>query len=1141
MAAALDAAAERVPATTERRLVTVLFADLAGYTTLSEGRDYEEVRAFQDRYFAAARTVIGRYGGVVEKFIGDAVMALWGAPVAREDDAERAVRAGLDLVDAVATLADSAVEPGLGLRVGVMTGEAMVDLAAEGQGLVTGDLVNTASRVQSVAAPGSVLVGDATRRASAAAIAYTDAGSHELKGKAESVALWQARQVVGQRGGGGRGPAADTPFVGRAGELRLVRELFHACADQGRARLVSILGPAGIGKSRLAWEFEKHVDGLIADVWWHRGRCLSYGDGVAYRALADMVRSRARILEDEPPDEAAAKLSVMLAEQVADPAERAWIEPRLAHLLGLADRTAPDREDLFSAWRRFFERLAEQSPVVLVFEDIHWADESLVAFIEYLLDWSRQLPIFVMTLARPEVADRHPGFPGAARSSTTLALDPLDDDAMRELLTALLPGLPADLAERLRRAAEGIPLYAVETVRMLRDRGLVATMDGATRVVGAVDDIAVPETLHALIAARLDALTAEERGLLQDAAVLGKTFTARGLASVSGLDEPAVERIVASLVRKELLAIQSDPFSPDRGQFGFLQALVQRVAYDTIARRDRRARHLAAARYLAGEPTIDADEIAEVIASHYLDAHLADPAAGDADDVRAEARRWFARAAERASSLAATVEAQRAFERAAGLTADDGEQGALLARAGDLAIAGGRLEDASRLLLSAIELLDASDRHAEVAAAQARHAEVLFVTGRIEEAIDRLTVALGAHQGQGDDRAVAWVSCELARMLFFASRATEAHPHVERAIDIAERDRLYEVLVQAFNNKALLLDERPEERLALLHHARALAAEHDFAAGEMRSCMNLSYALSISARGDESEMVIRRGLELARLRGNRVWERALASNLISECLGQGRWDEAVATYRALPDEGVVEGEPVQAYARLMIARIALRRGDGGEVIADLEAMAAWTEVGNYQAWGVRVVARGLLALAGRRPGDALALALEALDDAERTDDREVVDALAELGLEAALDVGTSAGFSDLLERVEPRLGRATPGPADLRRACPGGPGRPEPGCTGLRRRGGRGPRRRRPVLDGPRTGRAGPLARRDAGGGRRGRASGRGRGAGGAPGRPATSRPHRGAGDGSDRPVFRWWLTLTNRARQSLGGVSRMT
>ena len=451
--------AASTPKAAERRLVSVLFADLVGFTSASEGRDAEETRELLTRYFDAARQIVERYGGTVEKFIGDAVMAVWGAPIANEDDAERAVRAALDLVAAV-----TALDAKLRARAGVLTGEAAVTVGAEGQGMVAGDLVNTASRVQSAAEPGVVLVGDSTKRATEASVVYTDAGQHDVKGKAEPLQLWQATRIVSARKGEGRSVGFEAPFVGRDREFRLVKEMFHATADDRRASLVAVVGVAGIGKSRLAWEFEKYIDGLVENVWWHRGRCLSYGDGVAYWALAEMVRMRARIAEDDPPEQALVKLRAAIEEHVPDAEEREWIEPRLQHVLGLTDRIAPDREDLHSAWRLFFERMAETGPVVLLFEDLHWADAALLDFIEYLLDWSRNHPLYVVTLSRPELGDRHPTFGTRIRNSSALTLEPLNDAAMDSLLHGLVPGLPDELRATIRDRADGIPLYAVETV-----------------------------------------------------------------------------------------------------------------------------------------------------------------------------------------------------------------------------------------------------------------------------------------------------------------------------------------------------------------------------------------------------------------------------------------------------------------------------------------------------------------------------------------------------------------------------------------------------------------------------------------------------------------------------------------------------
>src|SRR5919201_4164626 len=285
--------------TAERRLVSVLFADLVGFTAASEARDAEETRELLSRYFDTCRRLIELYGGTVEKFIGDAVTAVWGTPTATEDDAERAVRAALDLVAAVSALGDEVGFSELRARAGVLTGEAAVTIGAEGQGMVAGDLVNTASRIQSVAPPGAVYVGEVTRRATEGGIAYEDSGSHELKGKAEAVPLWRAVRVVGGIGGSLRTEGLEAPFVGRDREMRLIKEMFHASSEEKKAHLVSVMGIAGIGKSRLGWEFFKYLDGLADLFFWHRGRCLAYGEGVTYWALAEMVRMRAGIAEGE--------------------------------------------------------------------------------------------------------------------------------------------------------------------------------------------------------------------------------------------------------------------------------------------------------------------------------------------------------------------------------------------------------------------------------------------------------------------------------------------------------------------------------------------------------------------------------------------------------------------------------------------------------------------------------------------------------------------------------------------------------------------------------------------------------------------------------------------------------------------------
>ena len=435
-----------------------------GFTTFAEGRDAEEVRETLSRYFEMASELIGRYGGTVEKFIGDAVMAVWGAPVAREDDAERAVRAGLELVAAVRSLG-----PGIQARCGVLTGEAAVTIGATNQGMVAGDIVNTAARLQSAAQPGTVLVGEATQRSASGSIMFEEAGEQVLKGKTSPVPAWRALRVVAERGGRNRSEALEAPFVGRDEELRQIKDLFHASARERKPRLVSVIGPAGIGKTRLAWEFLKYVDGLLDLAWWHTGRSPAYGDGITFWALGEMVRARAGLLETDDEVTGRTKIAAVVRQHVPDPDERAWIESALLALLGLGG-TASSTE-LFAAWRTFFERLAAQAPVIMVFEDFHHADSGLIDFVDHLMEWSRGVPIAVITLSRPELLDRRPDWGAGKRTFASLHLEPLPTASMRELLGGLVPGLPAQAAAAIVARADGIPLYAVETVRMLLAQG----------------------------------------------------------------------------------------------------------------------------------------------------------------------------------------------------------------------------------------------------------------------------------------------------------------------------------------------------------------------------------------------------------------------------------------------------------------------------------------------------------------------------------------------------------------------------------------------------------------------------------------------------------------------------------------------
>jgi class 3 adenylate cyclase/tetratricopeptide (TPR) repeat protein len=874
----------------ERRLVTVLFADLVGFTIASEGRDAEETRDLLSRYFDLARTLIERYGGTVEKFIGDAVMAVWGTPVATENDAERAVRAALELVASVPDL-----ERGLGARAGVLTGEAAVTIGADGEGMVAGDLVNTASRIQSAAEPGTVLVGEATRRSTEQAIVYESAGEHDLKGKAEPLGLWKALRVVSGVGGTLRSAGLEPPFVGRKRELKLIKELLHGCATEGRAHLVSVTGIAGIGKSRLAWEFYKYFDGIVDTVWWHRGRCLAYGEGVTYWALADMIRMRCRIGEDEDPSSARDKLTATLEEQVLDAEERSFVEPRLAHLLGLEEGTPSDRQDLFAAWRLFFERLADTNPVVLAFEDLHWADTSLLDFIEYLLEWSRESPLYVVTLARPELQERRPGWGAGQRNFSSLYLEPLSPAAMQELLEGLVPGLPDRLEEQILARAQGVPLYAVETVRMLLDRGLLVQDGPVYTPTGEIETLEVPETLHALIAARLDGLSAEERRLLQDGAVLGKTFTLSALAALGQGSNGEVEPLLAGLVRKEVLGVQSDPRSPERGQYGFLQDLVRHVAYETLSKRERKARHLAAAEHLEAAFAVQEEEIAEVLASHYLAAAEAAPDAEDAETIRIRAAEMLRRAGERAASLGAPDEGQRYYEQAADLARDPLLEAELLEHAGRLAIQANRSAEARERLERAIRLYADTGQERASALASAALADADVDEGRLAEAATRLGDAVDQLEQGEPSSELAAALAQLGRALALSGHVDEAVAPLERALTLAERLQLPDVFVEALTTKGvvLMLQSRLGEARIQLEAAIGRAHDEQLYASALRAENNLLVVLESSDRYAEEVDLADRSIALARRRGDRRWQANLQTGMVGPLFPLGRWDEAL--------------------------------------------------------------------------------------------------------------------------------------------------------------------------------------------------------------------------------------------------------
>ena len=891
----------------ERRVTSVLFADLVGFTPLSESRDAEEVRELLSAYFEQCRTVIGRYGGVVEKFIGDAVMAVWGVPVAHEDDAERAVRAGLELVGAVRLLGETVGVAGLAMRVGVVTGEVAVTVGATTEGMVAGDAVNTAARVQTAAQPGTVAVDETTRSLTAAAITFEDAGSHALKGKAEPLQLWRATAVVAAVGGRERIDGLEAPLTGRDRELRALKDLFHACEESGRPRMVVVDGEPGVGKSRLAWEFEKYVDGLRRPVAWHRGRCLSYGDGVAFWALAEAVRSRLGLTEADTGDTVRERLEAGLAALAPDAAERDWLRPRVATLIGAGGGIAGmARDDLFAAWATFLERAGGGDPVVFVVDDAQYADDGLLDFLEHLLA-TAQAAVYVLALARPELLARRHDVGG--RRTSVIRLEPLDASAMAALVDGLVLGLPDGVRAELVARSEGIPLFAVETVRALIDRDAVLPSDGryvaGPDIDTALADVGAPASLHALVAARLDALSGPERAVVAAAAVLGQSFTRDGLVALAGADVD-LDDALASLRRKEILTLQTDRFSAEQGQYRFVQGIVRQVAYSTQSRHDRRVRHLAAAAYL-GEQADPGGDLAVVIAQHLLDAvDSSAPTATDLPLLTARARTLLEQASQRAGALGSPAEALRLAEAALARTDDVADRARLQLRAAQSAYRAGRHDDAARHAEAALAAYDSLADPASAGLAAAVQANVVHSRGESGLAIEIAEPRWRAVEG------VAAASEAQLALLTVLARAhdvrgeTEAAGHYqERKLRVAESIGDPEQVSAALAGLGItyMTAGAPVAARLLLEGAATLARTHDLPESLARALNNLT-CLTWSRDLPAALACAREGMEAARRSGGRDWIDFTALNYVLALWAAGQLDEA-ARATAQAQEGAL--------------------------------------------------------------------------------------------------------------------------------------------------------------------------------------------------------------------------------------------
>ena len=937
----------------ERRRVSVLFVDLANFTALAEAMDPEEVRSVQSRYFEVARSIVATYGGTIEKFIGDAVMAVWGAPSAHEDDAERAVRAALAIVYAVDRMGGAASGRALHARAAVTTGEAAVTIGALGQGMVAGDLVNVAARLQSRAPVGGVLVDRTTRERASAAATFRRIGSLALKGRIGRLEAYRATSA--EDGNAARRSGVHTGrLVGRDRELRELTDLVSTVMRDRHSRLVSVTGIAGIGKSRLVWELDRWVDEHPDEIAWHDGRALAYGEGIAFSAVAQMVRRRARIADGGPPELERRQLGSALEELIRDDADRRWIEPRLATLLSREDATAFDRDELFAAWRMFFERVSERLPVILVFEDLQWADPSLVDFIEYVATWSRTRPIFILALARPELLDHRPTWGAGVGSFTAIGLERLPDDAMRELLAERAPDLARDLLQPILEHAGGVPLYAVEIARMLSDRHDAALEERPSEALAPAHNqqIEVPDSLHGLIAARIDSLPSGERRLLLAAAVLGHRFRPDALVTVAGGDPDHTRERLDGLVRRELLTIDQELSSPGHGELGFVQDLVREVAYNTLARTERRTLHLAAAHYLEA---LDED-VAEQLAGHLVEAHRLTSRPREADRL---ARR--AVAALRHGARGATVlhVPERALDMltVALRIGEVGQRSTLLAAAADAAQAAGRLELAEDHLRELIALQSAAGERREAARSRARLASVMLSAQRNEPALAELEAAMrGIRHWEADPSGVA-LAAELARARTVMGHDREALAWAERALAAAERLELTGIATDLRVTRGTAKVSLGEEEAGLSDLRTAIAQAQDAGSlhTELRARNNEAWALLTDDPRAAMETA-RLGLELATAMGLADVAVPLADIACTAAIETGDWGWAVETIgelaqRGIPDTfGIVLAANAAIIGTLRGANDAMDALDAldplppdtdGQVVAAVQQARAW--------------------------------------------------------------------------------------------------------------------------------------------------------------------------------------------------------
>lgn len=1003
-------------AAAEVRLVSVLFVDLVGFTPLSETRDAEDMRELLSSYFALARDVVARHDGSIEKFIGDAVMAVWGAPLAHEDDALRAVRAGLELVEAVAAFGEQVRAPNLRARGGIVTGRA-ASWASSSEGLVVGDRVNTASRVQSAAPPGGVLVDGLTREATGASIEYQDAGLHEVKGKAEPIPLWQALRAL-EEGGRRIGAVPEVSAIyGRDDEMEQIKEKFEGVVASSEAAMLVVSGSAGVGKSRMLEALAHYVDGIPTRVLWHEVGCTAYGSGVAYWGLSRIFRQRLGLADDDPPSVVAAKLDEGLNRYLPDAGDRDFAAPKMAVLLGLpGPEQTPSRDEFFAGWRSFIEGLARSRPVVLAIENLQWADSGLLDFLEYLLGASAQFPVMVMGLARPELLQRRDTW-SAHRQITAIHLNRLGDGEIGSLLEDLVPGMPVLSRRQVVARAEGIPLYAVETVHMLADRGLLVEREGVLSLAQELTQLDTPVSLEALIAARLDQLEAPERALVKDLSVLGLSFDRDAVEAISPLPAAELERLLQSLQRKQVLDQASDWRETEANGYAFSQTLLRTIAYDRLGKRERRARHLAVAEHLRSVFAAGGEQVAESIAHHYRDAYLADPVAVDAAQVGALAGEWLVQGAQRAASVGAPERAALYFLQAAELAVGTEEELVHRESAAEMYFRAGRVAESLDLFEAVALAHSDAGRTRDAARLEGEIGSALGRLGRASEAIGRLHQALEVLDQGGPTRELARVCSQLGRELSISGSRAEGLPFVERALVLAEDLDLPQVLCDALETKALLLRLAGESEQALEFFERTveIAEARGLAAEELLSGHANSADTRMANDLPEAISHLEAALAIARRLGQLYSETFLSGNLMLAQIFAGDWAGAEAVADALLKEEH-HGQEI-LHSRLLLLHAL--RGEAAEAREELSHLSRWEKHDSSEPRTLRLALEGTVLLSEGSPELALGASRSALEVAVPNFGwrHEIARQAWPDACEAALESGATAALQALLEQL----------------------------------------------------------------------------------------------------------------------------